>query len=81
MARNQPTKQPANASLHASIERDLAGAIRRCKTADARADEAAAHRDRIIVHALDAKLSRARIVAVTGLSAARIDQIRRGARL
>jgi hypothetical protein len=80
MARNQPTKPPQDARLHASLERDLATVMRRCKAADAKADEAAAQRDRVIVDALDAKLSRARVSAVTGLSAARLDQIRQAAR-
>jgi hypothetical protein len=76
MARNQPTGPSRDPRRHASLERDLATVMRRCKAADAKADEAAAQRDRVIVNALDAKLSRARISAVTGLSASRIDQIR-----
>lgn len=80
MARNRPTKPPQDARLHASIERDLATVVRRCKAADAKADAAAAERDRVIVDALNAKLPRARLVAVTGLSAARLDQIRQAAR-
>jgi hypothetical protein len=77
MARKQSTKPSPDARTHASVERDLAAVVRRCRAADARADDAAAQRDRVIVDALDAKLPVARIVAVTGLSAARIHQIRR----
>ncbi len=76
MARQQSTRPPTDERLHASIERDLATVVRRCKAADAKADEAAAERDRVIVDALDAKLGRARVIAATGLSPARIDQIR-----
>jgi hypothetical protein len=81
MARNQSTKASPDARLLASIERDLATAVRRCKAADAKADEAAAQRDQVIRDAIAAGLPRHRMITITELSAARLDQIRRRARL
>jgi hypothetical protein len=63
-----------------AIKRDLSTAMRRCKTADARAAEAAAERDRAIRDAIEAKIPRSDIIALTGLSSARVEQIKRRAR-
>jgi hypothetical protein len=64
-----------------NIERDLSTVARRKARTQAADDAAATERDRVIRDAIEAGIPRARIVELTDLSAARIDQIRRGARL
>jgi hypothetical protein len=65
----------------ADIVRDLAAVSRRKARTKAQDDAAAEERDRVIRDAIAAKIPRARIVQLTGLSPQRVDQIRRGARL
>lgn len=65
----------------AQIEHDLALAVRRSKTARARADQADGDRDEMIRVAHAAGIGLTRLTEITGLSKQRIDQIRRGARL
>ena len=63
------------------IERQLAAAVRRSRTARARADQADTGRDNLIREAIVAGMARTRIQEITGLSKQRVDQIRRGTRL
>lgn len=59
------------------IERDLAAVARRQKRAQAVVDESAKQRDELIHAALAAGIKRSRIIGLTGLSSARVEQIRR----
>jgi hypothetical protein len=63
------------------VEHELAALMRRRKRHAGALREIDSDRDRLIREAIDAKLPRHRIVALTELSAQRIDQIRRRARL
>jgi len=63
------------------IERELQAVTRRHNARAKALDQATAERDRVIRDALDAKLPRARVIAITELSPARIEQIRRADRL
>lgn len=77
-----PSQTDAQAQRKLSnIERDLATVARRKARTQAADDAAAVQRDRVIRDAIEAGIPRARIVELTDLSAARIDQIRRGARV
>jgi hypothetical protein len=70
------TRQPSAET----IERELASVMRRRKRHATALKEIDLDRDRLIREAIEAKLPRHRIVAVTELSTQRIDQIRRGTR-
>lgn len=72
---------PATSPSVPSIERKLQAARRRKARTEQLDAEAAAERDEVIRSAIAAKIPRARIVELVGLSPQRIDQIRRGARL
>ena len=61
--------------------RELAVLMRRRKRHADALREIDSDRDRLIREAIEVKLPRHRIVALTELSTQRIDQIRRGARL
>jgi hypothetical protein len=77
MTATRKPKPPTEANL----KRDLATATRLSKAARERSEEADAERDRVIRDAIAAKIPRADIIAITGLSPARIEQIKRGKRL
>jgi acetyl-CoA acetyltransferase len=65
----------------ADIERALVAVMRRYNARAKALDEATAERDRVIRDAMEAKMPRERITAITGLSRQRMDQIRNGAPL
>jgi hypothetical protein len=65
----------------AKLERDLVTVARRKARTEAADADAERERDRVIRDAIEAKIPRARIGDLVGLSVQRIDQIRRGARL
>jgi hypothetical protein len=62
------------------IERDLAAATRRHARSVTAAEEAALERDELVRAAIAAKVPRSRIISVTGLSPARVEQIKRHTR-
>lgn len=65
----------------ADLERDLTAVMRRCKRTEEAHEQNLSERDRIIRDAYEARVPRAKIVEITGLSPQRIDQIRRGSRI
>lgn len=72
---------PRRAPSGSNLERDVITAMRRYNTRARALEDAATERDRVIRDALEGGVARARLVELTGLSAPRIDQIRRGARI
>ncbi|MGD0387272.1 MAG: hypothetical protein ABSB73_14205 [Solirubrobacteraceae bacterium] len=70
----------AAARERARLERDLAAMVRRCNAREGALNDALEDRDLVIREMIAARVPRARIVEITGLSLQRIDQIRRRTR-
>lgn len=61
-----------------AVERELSSVAQEIREHEAAADRLKPKRDRLIRRAIEAKIPRSRIIALTELSSARIEQIRRG---